>query len=96
MEGWSVPVPVPKDTPDGGRSTLNGSGPWVPAGNEDVVEGRVVDAVEGLAVELEAFSAAFLGNALFFTFLLAAGAPSLKFTSACLCNSALLRNPCMT
>ena len=55
MEGLSLPVPIPSDTPDGGRSTLEGLGPWRPAGgleapiavdaasDEDAVEGRAID-----------------------------------------------------
>ena len=100
MEGWSVPVPVPKDTPDGGRSTLDGSGPWVPA----VEQGALVavdaandeDAVDVRAVGLDTFTMSFLGNAFFFKSFEGVGTPNLYLKSACFCRSALLRIPCMT
>ena len=93
-------VPAPTDTPDGGRSTLSGSGPRGSAGELDALvavdAASDEDEVEGRAVGLELFNASFLGNALFFKSFEGAGMPSLYLKSACFCKSALLRNPCMT
>ena len=76
-----MPAPSPNDTPDGDRPTLEGLGLRGRAGGLEapvaVDAAGDEDAVEGRAVELELFTAAFLGNAFFFTSFLAAGMPSL-------------------
>ena len=76
-----MPAPSPNDTPDGDRPTLEGLGL---RGRARGLEAKVAidaagdeDAVEGRAVELEVFSAAFMRNAFFFTSFLAAGMPRL-------------------
>ena len=74
-------APAPNEPPDGDHPTFEGSGleGWsaeLEAPDDvDAVGGE--DAVEGRAVELELFTAAFLGNAFFFKSFLAAGIPSL-------------------